>query len=243
MPGVAFTSTKAETRSGREAARSVATNPPSAIPTIAVRSAPAASRTASASPIHRSRVGGLPPATGSDIPVPRRSKRMTRAKVSRRRRNRANDGSSSMEAIGSLRQEPGGVESTIPGHLVRKVDVVRLHVARLRLGHHRFGDGMTAAWTRATRSHPGGSCSSPPISAGRSTGARALPAPDRARARRSCPGPREVPTTRRGSRGDVPAVPSIDRMGPREGSCARRSARLLGDHREPGACDRGARRG
>ena len=70
MPGVAFTRMSAEVRPGRVAASSVTTNPPSAMPSRAARSDPRASRTATASPIHCSRVGGAVGVTGSDNPIP-----------------------------------------------------------------------------------------------------------------------------------------------------------------------------
>jgi len=70
--------------------------PPSPWPKSAARSLPAASSTVATSSIHSSRVGTWPSGTGSDSPLPRLSKTITRLNAASRWKNRAMVGSSHM---------------------------------------------------------------------------------------------------------------------------------------------------
>jgi hypothetical protein len=83
-------------RSGYVAANSMAIGPPSPCPNITTRPQPTASITVVTSSIHCSTVGSAPSGTGSEMPVPRLSKQMTRPVVARRSRNREIAGSSHM---------------------------------------------------------------------------------------------------------------------------------------------------
>jgi hypothetical protein len=86
--------TSAETRSGYVAAKRIAIDPPAEWATNATCSAPAASITAFMSSIQRSRLGSSSKGTGSDMPVPLLSKRMSRLNEARRARKRTLCGSS-----------------------------------------------------------------------------------------------------------------------------------------------------
>ncbi len=79
-------------RSGRLAANSAAIAAASETPNTSARSDPAASSTRRRSSIRSSSVGA--PTTGSEAPLPRRSKRITRAKPASRSKKRAQRGSS-----------------------------------------------------------------------------------------------------------------------------------------------------
>ena len=85
-------STSARQRSGKEAASRSASGPPSAKPRIAACSDPAASMTAQMSATWVSRSGRWSSGTGSERPVPRRSKMIRRPIAARRRRWRASSG-------------------------------------------------------------------------------------------------------------------------------------------------------
>jgi hypothetical protein len=89
-----FTSTSSETRSGYEAAYTIAIGPPSVSPITAVRSTPAASTTVRASSIHCSTVGSAFSGTGSEPPDPRLSKQTSRLNEASLPRYRASAGSS-----------------------------------------------------------------------------------------------------------------------------------------------------
>ena len=71
-------------RSGYVAANRRLMLPPSEAPNTVARSEPTASITALTSSIRCSRVGGSRSGTGSDIPVPRLSNRISRAKEASR---------------------------------------------------------------------------------------------------------------------------------------------------------------
>ena len=90
--GCGDTRTSARTRSGWEAANSAVKPQPSSIETSTGCSEPTASITAWTSSICSS--SGVAPAIPSDIPLPRRSNRISRANDASRSRKRAKDGSS-----------------------------------------------------------------------------------------------------------------------------------------------------
>ena len=86
-------------------------HPPSDTPNRAAVWEPAASITARISSIRSVRPGGR--ATGSDNPVPRLSKKITRVKAASRRRNRARYGSSQASSMWEMK--PGtNTRSTEP---------------------------------------------------------------------------------------------------------------------------------
>jgi hypothetical protein len=91
----------------------MAIGPPSASPSNAGRSEPAASSTTRASSIHCSSVGSAPSGTGSDTPAPRLSKQITRANRPSLRRNRAMEGCSHMTSM-LLAQFPMNSTSNAP---------------------------------------------------------------------------------------------------------------------------------
>ena len=79
--------------------------PPSDEPNNAARSEPAASITARTASMRCSSVGSRSSGTGSDIPVPGLSKRMSREKDASRRRSRACVGSSHISSMFEI--QPG----------------------------------------------------------------------------------------------------------------------------------------
>ena len=89
-------STSPSVRSGYVAANSIAIGPPSPCPKTTMRLQPTSSMTVVMSSIHRSIVGMAPSGTGSEMPVPRLSKQITRPIVARRSRKRDSAGSSHM---------------------------------------------------------------------------------------------------------------------------------------------------
>ena len=79
--------------------------PPSEAPKIAARSDPTASMTARTSSIRCSSVGSSLAGTGSDIPVPRLSNRISRENEARRSKPSARSGSS--HASSTCETQPG----------------------------------------------------------------------------------------------------------------------------------------